>query len=139
MIISCQVGRENFTNAFSSNPDTLNMKIPPTMVGYILEDKALSILLWRDSSSRLIVFQRPCRFPRVEPDLGYSQSIKGYQPTSPITRIPRFLKPPMLPPHRQIFLINRNKTVKLSSINTIHVNQHWLFNIALAFSFSSSL
>ena len=46
----------------------------------------------------------------------------------PVTKIPPFLKIPHLPTlltnqSSQVFLINRNATVKLSSINTIHVKQ----------------
>ena len=65
-----------------------------------------------------------------------ASSVKGYQPPPPslfepsplITRIPPFLKIshlPTLPANRsfQVFLINRNATKKLSSINTIHVKQ----------------
>ena len=64
-----------------------------------------------------------------------SQSVKGYQSTPPfqnhppITRMPPpFLKiphPPTLPTNQSshVFLTNRNATVKLSSINTIHVKQ----------------
>ena len=58
-----------------------------------------------------------------------------------ITRIPPFLKIlhfPTLPANRsfQVFLINRNATKKLSSINTIHVKQQnnvgfFIFNFTL--------
>ena len=47
----------------------------------------------------------------------------------PITRILPFLKIPHAPsplpsnPSFQVFLINRNATVKLTSINTIHIKQ----------------
>ena len=53
----------------------------------------------------------------------HSSSVKGYQPHFKI--IPHFLKSPTLPTSRssQLLLINRNVTVKLSSINTIHVKQ----------------
>ena len=45
-----------------------------------------------------------------------------FQNNPPITRIPH---PPTLPanPSSQVYLINKNATVKLSSINTIHVKQ----------------
>ena len=59
-----------------------------------------------------------------------TQSVKGYQPAhfkitpppSPFLKIPH---PSTLPANQssQVFLINRNATVKLSSINTIHVKQ----------------
>ena len=51
---------------------------------------------------------------------------------------PNIPHPPTLPANwpSQIFHINRNATVKLSSINTIHVKQN---NILFAFSFTSSL
>ena len=57
---------------------------------------------------------------------GVSTSPPYFKIISPITRIPPFLKiphPPTLPANQssQVFLINRNATVKLSSINTIHV------------------
>ena len=35
---------EGVTKAFSSNLNILNLKLLPTMVGYSLEDKALTIL-----------------------------------------------------------------------------------------------
>ena len=65
---------------------------------------------------------------------GGLQSVKGYQPPNfkIIPRLlgsPRFLKIPPLPhtllvnQSPQFFLINRNATVKLSSINIIHVKQ----------------
>ena len=55
----------------------------------------------------------------------------------PLPGPPQFVKiphPPTLPANwsSQVLLINRNATVKLSSINTIHVKQQ-------QFSFSSSL
>ena len=65
-------------------------------------------------------------------------SVKGYQPyisksSLPLLGSPSFLKispplphPPTLPADWsfQVFLINRNATVKLISINTMHVKQH---------------
>ena len=59
-----------------------------------------------------------------------------------ITRIPPFLKiphPSTLPANRssQVFLVNRDATVKLSSIKTIQVKQHhigfFIFNFTLKY------
>ena len=62
---------------------------------------------------------------------GYSESVKEYEIGSPpFLRIPY---PPILlaNPSSPVFFINRNTTVKLSLINTIHVKH--------VFSFPSSL
>ena len=55
-------------------------------------------------------------------------TLPSFQNYSPVTRIHSFLKIPHPPtlsanPSSQVFLTNRNTTVKLSSINTIHVKQ----------------
>ena len=73
---------------------------------------------------------------RFYSQINLTKFTKGYKPPapyqnhspSPITRIPPFLKiphPPILPVNwsSQVFLININATLKLSSINTIHVKQ----------------
>ena len=44
LIIRSYQGGRSFTNAFSSNLNTLNLKIVPAMVEYSLEDEALTIL-----------------------------------------------------------------------------------------------
>ena len=74
----------------------------------------------------------------------HTQFAKGYhsplvlrtpfQNHPPITRIPPFLKIPHLPTllanrSSQVFLINRNATVKLSLINTIHVKLFYKENL----------
>ena len=85
-----------------------------------------------------------------------AQSVKGYQPPSPfqnhfpITRIspPHFLKslipPSTLPANRSsyVFLINRNATVILSLINTIHLKQQhnigfFIFKFTLKYMLSN--
>ena len=58
-----------------------------------------------------------------------SQSVKGYQPliskSCSILKITHSSPPYRLIGHNQVFLIDRNVTVKLSSIKTIHVKlQH---------------
>ena len=44
MIRSRQVEKESFTNAFSSNPNTVNIKMFHNHVRHTLEDKALTSL-----------------------------------------------------------------------------------------------
>ena len=68
-----------------------------------------------------------------------TQPVKGYQPSPPphFKIIPPHYQDPTLPanPSSQVFPMDRNATVKLSSINTSYVKQ----NKTLAFSSSSSL
>ena len=77
-----------------------------------------------------------------------TQSVKGYQPAhfkitppppSPFLKIPH---PSTLPANQssQVFLINRNATAKLSSINTIHVTQqHYVGLFIFKFSLKCML
>ena len=56
-----QGGRKSFTNAFSSNLNTVNLRIFPAMVGGTLENKSLPVYrIMEDLSLRLVVkrFQR---------------------------------------------------------------------------------
>ena len=59
---------------------------------------------------------------------GAKCSCRNGVPSPSLLRLPSFLRiphPPTLPANRpsQVFFINRNATVKLSSINSIHVKQ----------------
>ena len=62
---------------------------------------------------------------------------KSSPPLLGYRRFPEISHPPILPTNclSQVFLINRNATVKSTSINTIHVKQH---NVGL-FSFKFTL
>ena len=72
IIRSCQ-GLVSFTNAFSSNLKTVNLKILPIMKGCTIEDKALSspTELWKYLYLKLMVINRFQSLRHVQPDVGH--------------------------------------------------------------------